>query len=80
MTVQDIDIAYAIWVKNILALKWTTTGKKPIHVIGDIVTFTKEIIKLHKELFITTYILFLNVIPFLISLGQNITFTVVSHI
>ena len=34
MALQYINIVYAIWVKNISALKVKTTIKKPIHVAG----------------------------------------------
>ena len=65
MTVKDIEISHAIWVKKIAALKGNSTRKKPIHVAGDIVKITKEIIKLHKEVFMIEDILFVNGIPFL---------------
>ena len=58
--VQDIDIADTIWGKNITDLKRKTTRKKPIHVPGDIVKVLKEIAKLHKEVFMTADILFVN--------------------
>ena len=48
MTVQYIDIANEIWGKNIEAFKGKTTGKKPIHMSGDIIKIPKELIKLHK--------------------------------
>ena len=37
MTVQDIDIAHAIWGMNIAALKGGSARNKPIRVAGDIV-------------------------------------------
>ena len=79
MTVQYIDILHAIWGGNIAALKGKTTRKKPILVTGYIVIITNELIKLHKYLFMTAGIFFLNGIPFFISLSFNITFTVVIH-
>ena len=46
--VQDIDIAHAIWEKNIVDLKGKTKSKTPIHVAEGIVKIPKELIKLHK--------------------------------
>ena len=46
--VQDIEIAYAIWGKNIADLKGNTTRKKTIHVAGENFEIPKELVKLHK--------------------------------
>ena len=80
MTVQDIDIAHGIWGKNIADLKGKNTGKKPIQVTGEMVKNPKEIMELHKEVFMTEDILFVNGIPFFILLNINITFTSVIYI
>ena len=66
VTVQDINIAHTIWGKNIEALKGKTTMKKPIHVEGEIVKTPKEIVRIHKKLFMTADIFSVNGIPFFI--------------
>ena len=66
VTVHNIDIAYVIWDKKNSALKGRTTGKKTIHVAGDIVKITIELIKLQKDVFIF--------------LSCNITFTTVRYL
>ena len=78
--VQDIEIVHTIWCNNIADLKWKTTRKKPTQLAGDIVKIPKEIVKLHKEVFITEDIFFVNGISFLIVPSRNITFTAVSHL
>ena len=65
VTVQYIDISYEIWDKNIVDLKGNTTVKKQIHVVGDLVKVPRELIKLHKDVFVTADIIFVNGIPFL---------------
>ena len=80
MKVQDIDIAHAIWGKEIAALKGNTTRKKPTHVTGDLVKVPRELVKLHKDVFMKAYILFVNGIPFFISMSRNIIFTTVNHL
>ena len=65
VTVQGIDISHEILYKNIVVLKGETTRKKPIHMVGDIVKIPKGVIELHKELFMTAGIFFVNGIPFL---------------
>ena len=78
MKVQDIDIVHNIWGKDIEALNGKTTGKKPIHVAGDIVKIPKEIVNLHEEIFMTAGMFLVNGIPFIL-LSLNITFTAVIH-
>ena len=63
--VQDIDIVYKIWGKNIVALKGNTTKNKPIHLAGHIVKIPKELIKIHKEVFIVAEKFFVNGVPYL---------------
>ena len=47
---------------------------------GDLAKVTKELIKIHKDAFMTAYILFINGIPFFISLSCKIIFTAVNNI
>lgn len=77
---QDIDVAHKIWGKNIAALKGKTTWKKPIPVAEDFVKVPQEILDLHKEVFLTADLFFVNGIPFLLTLSCKITFTVVNHL
>ena len=64
VTVQDVDIALKIWGKNIAALKGKTTRSKPNPVARDFVKVPVELLKLHKEVFLTADIFFVNKIPF----------------
>jgi hypothetical protein len=80
VTVQDVDVAYAIHGKNISALKGKATRTKPIHVAGDFVKVPRELLKLHKDVFLTADILFVNKIPFFITLSRKICFTTVKHL
>jgi hypothetical protein len=80
VTVQDVDNAHTIWGKNIVALKGKHTRTKPIHVAGNFIKVPKEFLKLHKDVFMTADILFMNKIPFFITLSYNICFTTVNHL
>jgi hypothetical protein len=80
VTVQDVDTTHIIWGKNIAALKGKTTRKKPIHVAKDFVKVPKELLKLHKEVFMTADIFFVNQIPFFLTLSRKICFTAVNHL
>ena len=47
---------------------------------GDIVNTPKELLNIHKEVFMTEDIFLVNGIPFFIVLSQNIIFTLVINI
>jgi hypothetical protein len=80
VTIQDIDVATKIWDKNIAALKGKTTRSKTQPVARDYVKVPKELLKLHKEVFLTTDILCANKIPFFLTLSRKICFTAVNHL
>jgi hypothetical protein len=77
VTIQDIDVATKILGKNIAALKGKTTRSKTTR---DYVKVPKELLKLHKEVFLTTDIFFVNKIPFFLTLSRNICFTAVNQL
>jgi hypothetical protein len=60
LMIQYIDIAMKIWGKNITTLKGKTTWSKIHPVVRDFVKVPKELLKLHKEVFLTTDIFFVN--------------------
>jgi hypothetical protein len=78
--IQDIDVALNIWGKNIAAWKGKTTRRKTNPVARDYVKVPNELLKLHKEVFMTTNIFFMNKIPFFLSLSCNICFTAVNNL
>jgi hypothetical protein len=78
--VHDIDVARTIWGKNIAALKGKTTRSKPIPVARDYAKVPMELMKLNKEVLLTTYIFFVNKIPFFLTLSHKICFTAVNHL
>jgi hypothetical protein len=80
VTVQDIDMALKIWAENIAALKGKTTRRKTIPVASDYVKVPLELMKLHKEVFMTTDILFVNKNPFFLTHICRIKFTAVNHL
>ena len=79
MTVQEIDVAIAIWGKDIFALKVNTTRKKTIPEPEDLIQSPKDLIKLHS-IVMTVEIFFVNTIPFFLNLSRQICFTMVHHL
>jgi hypothetical protein len=80
VNIQDIDVAMKIWGKNIAALEGKTTRSKMHPVARYYVKVPKELLKLHKEVFLTTDIFFANKITFFLTLSRNICFTAVKHL
>ncbi len=80
VTVEDVDVALKIWGKNIAALKGKTTRSRPSPVARDFVKVPVEMLKLHKEVFMTADIFFVNKIPFFLTLSRKICFTAVNHL
>jgi hypothetical protein len=80
VTIQDIDVAIEIWGKDIAALKGKTTWSKTHQVARDYVKVPKELLKLHKEVFLTTDIFVVKKIPFFLTLSRKICFTTFNHL
>jgi hypothetical protein len=80
VTIKDIDVSLKIWGKNIAALKGKTTRSKMNPVARDYVKVPKELLKLHKDVFMTTDIFFVNNIPLFLTLSRKTTFTAVNHL
>jgi hypothetical protein len=79
VTVQDVDVAVKIWGKNIAVLKGKTKRIKTNPLARDYVKVPMELLKLHKEVFMTTDIFFMNNIQFLLTFSCKICFTAVNH-
>ncbi len=75
VTVQDVDVALKTWGKNVAALKGKTTRCKPNPVARDFVKLPTALLKLHKEVFLTVDIFFVNQIPFFLTVSRKICFT-----
>jgi hypothetical protein len=80
VTIQDIDVAMKIWGKNTVTLKVKTTRRNTNPVARDYVKVPKDLLKHHKEVFLTTDIFFVNKISFFVTLSRNICITVVNHL
>ena len=80
VTVQDVEVAQKVWGNNILSLIVNTTWRKPSLVARDQVNISVGLIKLHKEVFLTCKIIFLDKIPFFLTLSRKIYFMEVNHL
>ena len=81
VTVLDVDNAYRIWGKSIAMLKGKTTWSKPIVLVAcNFVKVPTKLLKLHREVFLTCDIFFINKILFFLTLSHKICFTTINHL
>jgi hypothetical protein len=80
VTVNHIDTAFKIWGKNVKALKGKTTRTKPDPVARDFVKVPVELLKLHKEVYVTANLFFMNKIPFFLTLSCKTCFMAINHL
>ena len=78
MTVHDIDVAHNIWGKSFPYFKRNTTRNKPIPVSGDLVQVLEELAKLHRNIYLTADMLFVNSTLFFITPNRKIYFTAIN--
>jgi Holliday junction resolvase RusA-like endonuclease len=80
VTVQDVDTSIKRWGKNIAALKGKTIRTTPNPVTEDLLKVPRDALNLHKEVFLSIDVVFVNKIDFLLTLSKNICFTAVNHL
>ena len=77
--VQDSEVAQKVQSKNIASLQGNNTKKRNI-VARYQVNIPVGLINLHKEVFLTCNIFFVNKIPFFLTLSRKIYFTAANHL
>ena len=80
ISLEDAEVAQKIWGTNIAALKGKTARAKPVMVKTDIIQIPVQIRSLHRIVTLLIDIVFVNKIPFLITLSRSIIFTTVTHL
>ena len=73
-------MAHGIWVNSVPYLKRNITMNKPIPVAGNLVQSTEELVKLHKDIYLASDMLFVNSTPLFLNLSRKILFKAVNHV
>ena len=71
VTTEDIDNADIIYGPDVPALKGKTVRTQSQPVTTDVVKIPPEILSLHKNVTLTGDVMFVNGIPFLVTLSRN---------
>ena len=79
-TFSDVKNAKLGFGPDITSLKGEKVRRKPASVVTDYVEITREILESRKELEVSTDIMFINKLPFLVSISQRLKFTTIDHL
>ena len=77
VTIDDVNAAEKIYGASIAAIKGKTTRQKPVPVKSDYIKVPEELIARNKILTLTADLMFVNKIPFLVTLSRTIRFSTI---
>ena len=77
ITIEDIKIAEDIYGPNIATLKGKTVRKNPVPVKEDYIEVPSSILNMHGNVTLSADIMFVNRMPFFVTLARNIKFTTI---
>ena len=81
LSLQDMKNAHALFgPQRISSIKGKTTRRAPEHVRTDYVAVPRDFLKLQKNVTLVVDVMFVNNLPFLITLSRNIRYITVEHI
>ena len=80
VTFDDVKNAKLIFVPDITSSKGKSVRRKPDTIVTDYVEIYKEILESCKELEVLTDIMFINKLPFLVRIRQQLKFTTIKYL
>ena len=76
-TTRDINNANTIFGRNFRTLKGKTVRRQPRPVVSDYMEIPEEIKQMNRDVELSADIMFVNEIPFLVTISRRIMFTTV---
>jgi hypothetical protein len=80
VTVKDVHNANRIFGPDLANLRDKTTKKKPEHIRVDYVEIPQDIIKTHKYVTLVADVMFVNGLPFLVTLSRGISLVTIEYL
>ena len=80
VTFDNVKNSKLLFGPDINSLKGKSVRRNPDSVVTDYVDIPREILESHKELEVLTEIMFINKLPFLVSINQQLKFTMIEYL
>ena len=80
ITFSDVKKSKLVFGPDITSLKGKPVRRKPASVVTDYIEIPREILESHKELEVSTDIMFINKIPFLVSISRRLKLTTIEYL
>ena len=80
VTFSDVKNAKLIFGPDITSLKGKSVRRNPASIVTDYVEIPREILESRKELEVSTDIMSINKIPFLVSIRRRLKFTTIEYL
>ena len=80
VTLQDVKNSTLVFGTDATSLKGKSVSRKPASVVTDYVEIPREILESLKELEVSTDIMFINKLFFLVSISRGLKFTTIEYI
>ena len=80
VTFSDVKNDKLIFGPDITSLKGKSVRRKPASVVTDYVEIPREILESRKELEVSTDIMFINKLPFLVRISRRLKFTTIEYL
>jgi hypothetical protein len=79
VTNDDINTDHAIFGPNLASIRGKTVWRKPTRVVTDYVAISWALINIHSQVTVAVDVMFVNKVPFLVSVLCNINLLTIEH-
>ena len=80
VTFSDVKNSKLVFGPDITSLKGKPVRRKPASVVTDYVDIPRENLESRKELEVSTDVMFINKIPFLLNISRRLKFTTIEYL
>ena len=80
VTFSDVKNTKLIFGSDMTSLKRKSVRRKPACVVTDYIEIPREKLELRRELEVSTDIVFINKLPFLVSISRQLKFTMIEYL